>query len=156
MKIGYFSNTNINVSETFVYDLSKNLYRRDENVIFFSGEKSKITLDFNVKALSIGFNHENMVLTLINKLSLKFHRVRAYYTALKESSVHKKLYTSDAKYIDMAYVQVFFAMDTVMDTKHYENIKNLPITFHLYTTGKHSLIKEVKEKGVLNDLLNNS
>ncbi|MBU2950241.1 hypothetical protein KO493_06000 [Tamlana agarivorans] len=57
MKIGYFNDTKISISETFVYDLLKGLFKKHGDITYFSGEKE-----------TTGFNHETRFL---NKLLLK-------------------------------------------------------------------------------------
>ena len=57
--------------------------------------------------------------------------------------------------IDKTFIEVFYARDSIMDMKHYEYIKKYPIVFHLYPEGKHTLIKVLKEKEILNHLLDN-
>ncbi|WP_179351492.1 hypothetical protein [Winogradskyella vidalii] len=56
--------------------------------------------------------------------------------------------------LEVVDIEVYYAMDSVSDMKHYKNIKDLSMTFHLYPKGGHSLIKELKLKGILNNSLN--
>ncbi|WP_067148932.1 hypothetical protein [Pseudotamlana agarivorans] len=57
--------------------------------------------------------------------------------------------------INNTKVEIFYATDSVMDMKHYSNIRKQPLTFHLYPKGKHNLIKKLKEEGVLKNILDN-
>lgn len=52
-------------------------------------------------------------------------------------------------------VEIYFGVNSILDYKHYMNIKKFPITFHLYPFGGHSLIKELKKRGILKQILNN-
>ena len=57
MKVGYFSITNLTITETFIYDLVNGLNAdKDLEVIYYSGKKNeKPNVDFNLKSVQTGF-----------------------------------------------------------------------------------------------------
>ena len=56
---------------------------------------------------------------------------------------------------DGVSVEIYYGVNSVLDSKHYKNIRNFPFTFHLYPFGGHNLIKELKKHGILKQILNN-
>ena len=56
---------------------------------------------------------------------------------------------------DGVNVEIYYGANSVLDSKHYNNIKNFPFTFHLYPFGGHGLIKELKKHGILKQILHN-
>lgn len=104
MKIGYFNNTNIRISETFVYDLLKGIFEKHEEIIYFSGEQEQVLIDFNIKSKNVGFNHESTFLNLLQKISLKLPRFKSVYHTRKVKSTNKKLTLAQAQLVNVAYV----------------------------------------------------
>ena len=51
-------------------------------------------------------------------------------------------------------IHVYFGVNSKIDKKHFINIMSLPFTFHLYPYGEHSLIKELKKRKILQQILN--
>tara|TARA_R110002033_G_C3896269_1_gene239477 strand:+ start:2723 stop:3886 length:1164 start_codon:yes stop_codon:yes gene_type:complete len=150
MKIGYFSNSNIKISETFVYDLLKGLYHENNDIVFFSGEQNKSGLDFNVKVCNSGFNFENGYVKVLNKLSLKFPAFRGRYAALKENTVIKKLETSGAQYIDVAYVD--YATNGVLLMNFFKK-HHIPFVVHIHGYDITSKMRDLHYKAQFNELI---
>ena len=141
MKIGYFSNSNIKVSETFVYDLLKGFYENGEEVTFYSGEKNPFLLDFGVDIVNTGFNDESYGLQFINKLSLKFPRLRKIYTSKKHTQVNKSLKKSRVENIDVAYVD--YATNGVLLMNFFKQY-NIPFVVHIHGHDITSKMRDVE------------
>ncbi|MUU77868.1 glycosyltransferase family 4 protein [Winogradskyella endarachnes] len=151
MEIGYFSNSNIKISETFVYDLLKGLYYKHNDIVFFSGEKKKSVLDFDVKVKNAGFNFENSYLTFLNKLSLKFPKYRNWYATVKNKTVIKCLEASGAQHIDVAYVD--YATNGVLLMEFFKKY-NIPFVVHIHGYDITSKMRDLHYKKQFNKLIN--
>ena len=63
---------------------------------------------------------------------------------------------SDKKYeSENIKIEIFYASDSLLDMTHYKNICKFPFSFHVYSKGKHNLIRQLKDSGDLNQILNN-
>jgi pimeloyl-ACP methyl ester carboxylesterase len=52
-------------------------------------------------------------------------------------------------------IEIYYGVNSILDSKHYKNIKKFAFTFHLYPFGGHQLIKDLKKRGILKQILNN-
>jgi glycosyltransferase involved in cell wall biosynthesis len=134
MKIGYFSHTNLTVSETFIYDLVKDLnVDKDIELIYYSGRSSgRVNVDFDLKSVQTGFSEDG------EKRAFLVYKLGRFMGAVKAAELrmatHKKralhsLIKTVREPIDVAFIE--YANSAIL-LREFMNLKKIPFIVHVH------------------------
>ena len=134
MKIGYFSITNLTISETFIYDLVHGLNAdKDLEVIYYSGKKNeKPKVDFKLKSVQTGFAERGKrIFSIAYKLGGLIKREKDWKSISKIQKKHsyRALVNSISGPIDIAWIDY---ADSAMLVREFLNSRKIPFILHVH------------------------
>lgn len=129
LKLGYFTQFDIQVSTTFIYDLIKDLKSEEDlSVQCYNGGLGK-EATFNSKSIGYSIKNLNWIYRLSWFASLLKQPERKIQLALKKSQAFKLLERHVDQNIDVAYVDFATTAVLLMDFFH---TKHIPFVVHVH------------------------
>lgn len=131
LSIGYFSHTSISISETFIYDLLKKINSRaDINLTYVSGQRNPVTVDFNLKSISVGYSTGyNSLIQIAYKIGQIKSKGPKIEMQLRKWSAFRSLERNHLPEFDCAYVD--YATSAVLLMDYFERMK-IPFVVHVH------------------------
>lgn len=134
MKLGYFSHTNLTVSETFIYDLIKDLNKAEDiDLTYYSGRNSgKIGVDFKLRTVMSGYFEAGEQLSYkAFKLGQIFGKGKGYRykMAVQKRRSFKALERTVREPMDVAFID--YANSGIL-LREYLNARNIPFIVHVH------------------------
>lgn len=155
IKVGYFSDTNVQKSETFIYDLLMALNcEKQIDLIFISGQSQPDDKLRQVKAINAGFADKG---AKIGHIALRIGNLkeRGYDLQLKvrKSIAAKALKRASIEQLDIAYIE--YATTATLINEDFIK-RNIPYIVHVHGYDITSMLKNRAYKKNLINVLGNA
>ena len=134
MKVGYFSVTNLEVSETFIYDTIKGLNSdKDIELTYYSGKKNgTVNVDFELKYIQTGFAEKGKrIFSIAFKLRGLLCGKKGWKSIIRiqKKQAFRVLTNSLKECIDVAFIDY---ANSAIFVREFLNAKKIPFILHVH------------------------